>query len=55
MFEYDAILSKVFKGRFLVIRQPWGVIGRNVLNSLSLLFDGPRLNWDELRRNHAGK
>jgi hypothetical protein len=39
--------GKIFQGEFLLIDQSWGVIGRNVLNSLSLLFDGPRLRWDE--------
>jgi hypothetical protein len=39
--------GKIFQGEFLLIDQSWGIIGRNVLNSLSLLLDGPRLRWDE--------
>jgi hypothetical protein len=41
--------GKTFQGEFLLIDQSWGVIGRNIMNSLSLLFDGPRLNWEEHR------
>lgn len=40
-------LKKTFKGQFLVVDQEWGLIGRDVLNHLSLLFDGPRLQWGE--------
>ncbi len=39
-----------FRGQFLLIDQSWGIIGRNVLNSVSLIFDGPTLTWDEYRR-----
>jgi hypothetical protein len=40
-------LSRAFKGRFLLINQEWGLIGRDVLNHVSLLFDGLRLDWKE--------
>lgn len=40
-------LSKTFKGRFLLIDQEWGLMGRDVLNHVSLLFDGVRLTWGE--------
>src|SRR5437867_2405442 len=40
-------LSRVFKGQFLLVEQGWGVIGRNVLNQMSLLLDGGKLNWRE--------
>lgn len=39
-------LEKTFRGKFLLMEQEWGSIGRNVLNSPSLLFDGPRLRWE---------
>ena len=39
-------LGLTFRGQYLIIEQDWGIIGRNVLNSLSLTFDGPRLTWD---------
>jgi hypothetical protein len=41
-------LNRTFRGRFLIIDQEWGILGRNVLNLVSLLFDGPKLNWSEL-------
>jgi hypothetical protein len=40
-------LGKTFRGRFLVVDQHWGVLGRNIVNNLRLLFDGPRLAWHE--------
>jgi predicted aspartyl protease len=46
--EVDVLfLRRAFKGRFLLIEQEWGLIGRDVLNHLSLLFDGLRLEWSE--------
>jgi hypothetical protein len=41
------LLNKSFGGQFLVTDQEHGILGRNVLNSLSLCFDGPRQQWDE--------
>ncbi|MCO5186249.1 MAG: retropepsin-like domain-containing protein [Anaerolineae bacterium] len=43
-------LNKTFRGRFLVLDEGWGVIGRDVLNHLTLLLDGPNLSWDEQKR-----
>lgn len=43
-------LGKKFTGKFLLIDQPMGILGRNILNSVSLLFDGPRSKWDEYKR-----
>jgi hypothetical protein len=42
-------MHRAFKGRFLLLNQEWGLIGRDILNHLSLLFDGPHLNWNEQR------
>ncbi len=42
-------LERTFRGRFLLIDQEWGIIGRNVLNSLMLLFDGRNLEWKQHR------
>jgi hypothetical protein len=41
-------LNKTFRGRFLEVESEVGVIGRNVLNRVRLLLDGPALNWQEL-------
>lgn len=43
-------LGKNFRGQFLLIDQEYGILGRNILNAVTLLFDGPNLNWDELKR-----
>lgn len=42
-------LGLTFRGQFLLIEQDWGIIGRNVLNAVSLTFDGPTLSWDRTR------
>ena len=39
-------LDRTFRGQFLLSEQEWGVIGRNVLNAVPILFDGPHLVWD---------
>ena len=44
-------LNKTFKGQFLLIDQEWGFIGRDILNLVTLLLDGPNLIWSEQRRN----
>jgi len=41
--------GRAFRGQFLLIDQEWGILGRNVLNAIPLLFDGPHLTWDEHR------
>ena len=41
--------NKTFRGNYLVVDQAWGIVGRDILNLLSLLFDGPHLVWDEHR------
>jgi len=38
---------KTFRGQFLPVDQPWGILGRNVLNALVLLLNGPSLTWEE--------
>jgi hypothetical protein len=42
-------LSRAFKGRFLLTDNSdgFGILGRDVLNNLSVLFDGPGLSWAE--------
>src|SRR2546421_9051390 len=42
-------LGLTFRGQFLLIEYDWGIIGRNVLNVVSLTFDGPKLSWDRVR------
>lgn len=48
--QVDIVFERwTFRGQFLLIDQSWGIIGRNILNSVSLVFDGPNLRWDEYR------
>ena len=42
-------LGLTFRGRFLIIDQPDGVLGRNILNHLNVMFNGPRLLWDTVK------
>ena len=44
-------LGHTFRGQFLLVEQAWGIIGRNVLNALPLLLDGPNLTWEQYRPN----
>jgi hypothetical protein len=41
------LLGKSFRGQFLLVDAPYGYLGRNILNNISLLLDGPSLNWME--------
>ncbi len=40
-------MDRRFRGRFLLIDAEVGVVGRNVLNHVRLLLDGPALSWEE--------
>jgi hypothetical protein len=42
-------LGKSLRGRFLLVDAPYGFLGRNILNNISLLLDGPSMNWMEKR------
>lgn len=44
-------LNKIFRGRFLLIDQAWGILGRDILNLVSLSLDGPNQFWGE---HHSG-
>jgi len=41
------LLGQVYWGTYLVIDDPCGILGRDVLNHVSLLLDGPSLSWQE--------
>jgi hypothetical protein len=43
------LLGKIFRGQFLMIDSWYGVLGRNVLNRLAILLDGPSGKWTEHR------
>ena len=40
-------LHRTFKGRFLLTDQACGILGRDILNHLPLLLNGPRMIWEE--------
>ncbi len=40
-------LNRVYRGRNLLIDTPLGILGRDVLNHLRLLLDGPGQQWSE--------
>ena len=44
------MLGRTFRGQFLVIDQEVGILGRNVLNAIALLLDGPQQTWNQ----HSG-
>lgn len=44
-----SFLGKKFRGQFLLVDSWHGVLGRNVLNNLSILFNGPSKIWMEHR------
>jgi hypothetical protein len=40
-------LDRTFRGRFLVLDQDWGILGRDILNLVPLWLNGPELTWSE--------
>jgi hypothetical protein len=38
-------LGKRFTGKYCVIDEKIGILGRDVLNQVSILFDGVNLEW----------
>jgi Aspartyl protease len=42
-----AFLRRNFRGRYLLTDSEVGVIGRDILNHLRLLLDGPAMSWEE--------
>jgi hypothetical protein len=40
-------LNRLFRGQYLVTDEQLGILGRDILNHLGLVFDGPRLRWRE--------
>jgi hypothetical protein len=38
-------LKRVYRGRYLVTEETCGILGRDILNHVTLLLDGPRQQW----------
>jgi predicted aspartyl protease len=52
--ELDLVfLKRIFRGRILIIDQEVGILGRDILNHVSVVLDGPRLSWDEQRSSQT--
>ncbi|MBX3059196.1 MAG: hypothetical protein KF770_22230 [Anaerolineae bacterium] len=43
-------LNRVFYGRYLVVEAEWGVLGRDILNFVPVVLNGPALTWHEFRQ-----
>ncbi len=43
-------LKKAFRGRYLLVEDERGVLGRDVLANVALVLDGPGQEWVELPR-----
>ena len=43
-------LKRAFRGRYLVIEEGRGIMGRDILNYLALRLDGPQQQWSEHSR-----
>ena len=44
------VLGKKFTGEYLLINRPIGILGRNILNNIRILLDGPRAKWIEHKK-----
>ena len=40
-------LRRAFRGQYLLIEADRGILGRDILNHVTLLLDGPRQQWSE--------
>jgi predicted aspartyl protease len=40
-------LNKAYRGRYLITDSNHGILGRDVLTSVTLVFDGPQQTWSE--------
>ena len=44
----DVIFAKkIIRGKYVVVNSGMGILGRDVINHLAILLDGPRLSWKE--------
>lgn len=43
------LLGRKFAGEYLLVDRPIGILGRNILNNIRILLDGPRGKWDEYK------
>jgi hypothetical protein len=41
------LLNRIFRGRYVLTEDEHGILGRDILNHVALLLDGPRQYWQE--------
>ena len=41
-----SLMGRTFQGWFLLTGDQVGILGRDIMNGVALLLDGPRLTWD---------
>ena len=41
------LLGRTFRGRYLLTEGEQGIVGRDILNHVAVVFDGPRRQWWE--------
>lgn len=42
-------LGKRFTGNYCAVDDVVGILGRDILNQITIIFDGPSLEWDEVQ------
>jgi hypothetical protein len=47
------LLGRAFRGLYLLTEDTQGVAGRDVLNHLAIVLDGPGLRWDTTSESHS--
>jgi hypothetical protein len=40
-------VKRTIRGKYVVVNSAMGILGRDVLNHLTILLDGPRLSWEQ--------
>ena len=40
-------LKRIFRGQYLLVEDERGILGRDILNHIALLLDGPNRRWEE--------
>jgi hypothetical protein len=40
-------LGRAFRGKYVIVDSNMGILGRDVLNHITLLLDGPQLTWQD--------
>jgi predicted aspartyl protease len=48
-------LQRGFQGRYLLIDDEQGIMGRDILNQVTLLLDGPRQEWSKVEDSEDAK